>query len=603
MARGREMKKTAHEAVSRLPEAAVLVFSAVIALTIAFLSYTNAQQVAEAGDQLRIAQEVRSLSADLLSNLKDAETGQRGFLVTGEDQYLEPYNQALSEVPRIVRRLEAVVAKWPDEAQGLGAIQPLISSKLSELQQTIALRRAHRDAEALAIVRRGRGKAIMDEIRQRLGAITEVAQGRSNRLSEAAGQSTGRLRLASTGGSLILLGFLAVLAITVSRSTTLREQLYVQARAREKLWATTVSSIADAVILTDASGKITFINSVAQQLSGWDETEALGRSVSDVLVLVNEETRARVDNPVEQALQTGVAVGLTNHTTLIGKKGGEISIDDSAAPIRDEDGKIVGAVLIFRDITAKRLSDRKVAETAVALRRANEELQQFAYMASHDLRSPLNSVSSMAQILAQRLGNQLGKEGQELIDYITGGVARMNRLIDDILSFANASEVNREPAYPVPVDQMLERALENLASEIRESGASIKSDPLPWVLAHETPVLQMLQNLVGNALKYSSDDPPQIFISSAEQGSECVISVRDNGIGIEHQYAEEIFQPFRRLHGQEYPGSGIGLASCKKIATAYGGRIWVESEPGKGSTFFFTLPRAERDSAAIAKNA
>jgi len=310
-----------------------------------------------------------------------------------------------------------------------------------------------------------------------------------------------------------------------------------------------------------------------------------------------------VDNPVERALRTGIAVGLANHTILISKDGREIYVDDSAAPIREEGGQIAGAVLVFRDITAKRLSDREIAYSAASLRRANEELQQFAYTISHDLRSPLNSVNTMAQVLSKHFGDQLGKSGQELIDFITGSAARMYRLIDDVLSFANASAVSREPPGSVSLDQMLERAVANLASEVQDSGGRIKSDPMPCVLAHETPVLQMFQNLVGNALKYRGDRPPEVFVSSTVEGSECVISVRDNGIGIEHQYADEIFKPFKRLHGQDYPGSGIGLASCRKIATAYGGRIWVESEPGKGSAFFFTLPLAEQRHAAGAENA
>jgi PAS domain S-box-containing protein len=385
-----------------------------------------------------------------------------------------------------------------------------------------------------------------------------------------------------------------LLAITVSRGTRRREELYRRARASEKLWATTVSSIADAVIVTDGSGKITFINLVARELTGWSESDALGMPVTRALHIVNEETRAPVDNPIEHALRTGAPVGLANHTILISKDGLETFIDDSAAPIRDEDGQVIGAVLVFRDITSRRVSERALIASADALRRANEELQLFAYTASHDLRSPLNSVNTMAQLLSRRFGDQLGEQGKEVIGLITGAAGRMTQLIDDILSFANASEVNRGPVLPVPLKEVLERALLNLADDIKESGARVESDALPCVLAHETPMLQMFQNLIGNALKYRAEAPPRVLVSAEEHGSECVISVKDNGIGIAPEYAEEIFKPFKRLHGPEYPGSGIGLASCKKIATAYGGRIWMESEPGNGSTFFFSVPSARR---------
>jgi PAS domain S-box-containing protein len=584
------MPKREPEAISRLPEAIFLATALFIALLIAVLSYRNAQQAAEARAQLQISQAVGSFSADLMSALKDAETGQRGFLLTGEEQYLEPYHHALSDAPGMLRPVESLLAIEPDQAARLKAVQPLIASKLTELKDTIDLRRRDRSAEALAIVRQGRGKALMDEIRQRLGAITASAQDRSAQLSRAAEQSARDLRFVSSGGSVLMFGFLVVLAIAVSRGTQRREELYRRAQAGEKLWATTIASIADAVIVTDASGNITFINSIALQLNGWTEKDAIGTPIANALVLVNEVTREKVENPVHHAIQTGAAVGLANHTTLLANTGAEISIDDSAAPIRNEQGVIVGAVLVFRDITARRRSDRELAESADALRRANEELQQFAYIASHDLRAPLNSMNTMADLLAQRFPDQLGSPGRELVDFITDSGRRMSRLIDDILAFANASQSNLSAPLPVSLDQALKRALANLESEIQESGARISSDSLPSVLAHETPVLQMFQNLIGNALKYRTDKPPQVLISAVLGGPECTVSVRDNGIGIEPEYIEEIFKPFKRLHGPNYPGSGIGLASCRKIAAAYGGRIWVESEPGKGSTFFFSLP-------------
>jgi PAS domain S-box-containing protein len=586
------MKKIEPDVVSRLPETAVLALSVLIALLIGYLSYQNALDVSSAARQLQISLVVRDLTADLLSALKDAETGQRGFLITGEEQFLEPYNQALIDVPRILRRFKEQVTGRPDQIERVTAIEPLISSKLGELKATIDLYQSNRKAEALAVVRQGYGKATMDQIRQRLGAITAVAQARSARLSAAAEESTRRLRLVSTSGTILLLAFLAVLALAISSGTRRREELYRRARASEKLWATTVSSIADAVIVTDGSGKITFINSVARELSGWSETDALGTPVTQALHMVNEETRANVDNPIERAIRTGKPVGLANHT--ISKDGREISIDDSAAPIRDEDGRIVGAVLVFRDITSRRQSERALTDSADALRRANEELQLFAYTASHDLRSPLSSVNAMAQLLSKRFADQLGEQGKEVAGFIAGAAGRLTRLIDDILSFANAGEVNRGPALPVDLNQVLERTLANLADEIKETGALVESDPLPSVLAHETPMLQMFQNLLGNALKYRGDAPPRVLISAGESGTECVISVKDNGIGIAPPYAEEIFKPFKRLHGPEYPGSGIGLASCKKIAAAYGGRIWVTSEAGKGSTFFFSVPAARK---------
>jgi len=185
------MKKIEPDVVSRLPETAVLALSVLIALLIGYLSYQNALDVSSAAKQLQISLVVRDLTADLLSALKDAETGQRGFLITGEEQFLEPYNQALIDVPRILRRFKEQVTGRPDQIERVTAIEPLISSKLGELKATIDLYQSNRKAEALAVVRQGYGKATMDQIRQRLGAITAVAQARSARLSAAAEESTG----------------------------------------------------------------------------------------------------------------------------------------------------------------------------------------------------------------------------------------------------------------------------------------------------------------------------------------------------------------------------------------------------------------------------
>jgi two-component system, sensor histidine kinase and response regulator len=236
--------------------------------------------------------------------------------------------------------------------------------------------------------------------------------------------------------------------------------------------------------------------------------------------------------------------------------------------------------------------ERRVEERTAELRRSNEELQQFAYVASHDLQEPLRMVTSYVQLLAQRYQGQLDSEAQEFIGYAVEGAQRMKALIDDLLAY---SRVNIRERLVVPTDSgaVLQQTLQNLHIQIAESGATVTADPLPTVSTDRMQLGLLWQNLLSNALKFRGQEPPRVHVSARRQGNEWVFSVRDNGIGMEPRHTERIFQMFQRLHTrQEYPGTGIGLAICKKIVERHGGRIWVESEPGQGTTFSFTLPAA-----------
>jgi len=234
--------------------------------------------------------------------------------------------------------------------------------------------------------------------------------------------------------------------------------------------------------------------------------------------------------------------------------------------------------------------EQRVAERTAELQRSNEELQQFAYVVSHDLQEPLRVVASYVQQLAERYQDKLEAEANELISYALDGAKRMQQLIVDLLAYSRIDTTGQEFA-PTDCEGVLQRVLSDLRVAIEESGAEVTHDPLPQVMADNVQLGQVLQNLLGNAIKFRSQEPPRIHVSARQEGQQWVFSVRDNGIGINPRYAERIFGIFERLHPRtEYPGTGIGLAICKKIVERHGGQIWVESEPGKGAAFFFTLP-------------
>jgi light-regulated signal transduction histidine kinase (bacteriophytochrome) len=287
---------------------------------------------------------------------------------------------------------------------------------------------------------------------------------------------------------------------------------------------------------------------------------------------------------------------MANHTVLVTGDGRRIPIDDSGSPIRDDAGQIIGGVLVFRDVSAQRSAEKALVEVhsqlekrAAELRRSNEDLSQFAHVASHDLRSPLNTIVQFTQLLELKYGTLA--EGKELLAYVTSAAMRMRRLIDDLLSYATASGDRVESPPPVDTNALVRTAIENLLSLTDESGALITQDELPSVAASETSLVQIFQNLIGNAIIYRGSAPPRIHLSATDQGHMWLFSCNDNGIGIAPEYQAQVFAAFRRLHGAERPGSGIGLAVCKKLVERYGGAIWVESVPSQGSTFYFTLPK------------
>ncbi|HUS05625.1 MAG TPA: ATP-binding protein [Bryobacteraceae bacterium] len=234
--------------------------------------------------------------------------------------------------------------------------------------------------------------------------------------------------------------------------------------------------------------------------------------------------------------------------------------------------------------------EQRVAERTEELSRSNEELRQFAYVASHDLQEPLRTIGSYTQLLAKRYKGKLDGDADEFVRFIVEGVARMHGLLNDMLAYSRVTDAHEKPMRPTSVDGILQSALMNLEASIKENAALITHDPLPTVTADEIQLSQVFQNLIGNAIKYRRPEQPVIHISSQQKDGEWLFRVSDNGIGFEDKFKDRIFGIFKRLHGKDLPGTGVGLAICKKIVERHGGRIWAESTLGEGSVFQFTLP-------------
>lgn len=247
--------------------------------------------------------------------------------------------------------------------------------------------------------------------------------------------------------------------------------------------------------------------------------------------------------------------------------------------------------ILATESAERREANERLEATLADLKRSNEELEQFAYIASHDLQEPLRMIASYTQLLDQRYGDRLDDKARKFIDYAVDGALRMQRLINDLLAYSRVSRRSKA-MEPVGAGAVLGDALRNLATAIEESESIILHGELPTVRADATQLSQLFQNLVANAIKFRGAAPPQVRITAQDQGEQWRFSVQDNGIGIDEQYADKIFVIFQRLHTrQEYPGTGIGLAICRRIVERHGGRLWFESQPGDGATFHFTLPK------------
>ncbi|MDY7039913.1 MAG: PAS domain S-box protein, partial [Chloroflexota bacterium] len=354
----------------------------------------------------------------------------------------------------------------------------------------------------------------------------------------------------------------------------------------EAKYSTVVEQAKDGIVVAQ-DGKIRFANVAALELVGCSAEEVVGKDFMGMVAPQSREMAAKM----YAARMAGGAISTLYDAYLLRKDGSTVPVEVNAAHII-YDGMPSDMVFI-RDITERKRAEKELRERTEALERSNRELEQFAYIASHDLQEPLRMVASYVQLLERRYKGQLDADADDFIAYAVDGATRMKTLINDLLAYSRVG-TRGKPFEPVDCGIVLQQVLANLQLAIGESGTVVTHDVLPTVMADDVQLAQVFQNLIGNAIRFHSELPPEIHVGVERNDGEWMFSVRDNGIGIDPQYFDRVFVIFQRLHNrEEYPGTGVGLAICRKIVERHSGRIWVESEPGKGSTFYFTLPAQE----------
>ena len=681
--------------------------------------------------------EVLEKIESFFSEMKDAETGQRGYLLTGKDEYLEPYGTAVRAVPVQFEELRKLTSDNPSQQSHIETLRSLIDAKLAELRETIELRRTRGAEQAIAVVSSDRGKQIMDRIRVVIQAmkadeLSLLDQRNQTRLAKAR-----VLILPMASGVGLLLIVLVAGSRAIDRSTTARTLAEAAEKTRrERQHARSlIEASLDPLVTISPDGQITDANGAAEQVTGVPRGWLVGSDFSDyftepdsaragyrkvlsdglvrdypltirhvegrttdvlynAVVYRNEAGQvqgvfaAARDVTERKRLEEGLRVASLYSRSLLEASldplvtispGGQITDVNEAAELvtgvardrlvgsdfsdyflepararagyrkvlsdglvrdypltirhldghttdvlynavvyRNEAGQVQGVFAAARDVTERKRAEAELTryrehleelvqqrtselETANAhLRRttaelasSNQELEQFAYVASHDLQEPLRAVTGYLGLIERQLGEQLEGKARHHMDGAVQGASRMHTLITDLLALSRVGTRGQAPE-PADLDAVLDQALEGLGASVRETGARITRDPLPILCVDASQMAQLFQNLIGNALKFRGELPPEIHVSAERKPGQWVFGVRDNGIGIESQYFERIFLIFQRLHTRKrYSGTGIGLAICKKIVERHGGAIWVESQPGQGSTFYFSIPNGE----------
>ncbi len=386
-------------------------------------------------------------------------------------------------------------------------------------------------------------------------------------------------------------------------------------RKLERWLATMLRSIGDAVIATDTSGLITYINPVAETLTQRTMCEAIGRPLHEVFAVVQGPNRIPLPNLVRRILQEGMVINLSGDIELISPTGRSVAIADSAAPIRDDDGTMLGTVIVFRDATEQRQTEvelrlhqqalhRQLAERTKALesadsniaadnlklQAAHREIEMIVSVLSHDLRAPLRAIHGLASMLGEDHGSSLNDEGQRLLQAVTENSHRLVVMMEAFLGFVRlGQQVLRRRA--VDMTALVLQAIDSLPGGPPKSAARFETSVLSPTEGDGILLREVWGHLLDNALKFSAgSNPPVIRVISRKDGPDTIYSIQDNGVGFDFDYSEKLFDIFHRLHRQDaFPGIGVGLARAARIVRLHGGRIWAESKPGRGATFHFSL--------------
>ena len=517
------------------------------------------------------------------SLLKDAETGQRGYLYTGEARYLEPYNAAAHDIDAHIASLSELVTDNPAQLSRVVTLRTLSKTKLEELATTIALFGEGRKDEARGIVLSDMGKRTMDQVRATIAEMSrEESSLEAARLAAVSSSTKSLMRTLYLATVLAAIG-LVLLAFYIIREMDQREKLAAEMRQREEWFRVTLGSIGDAVIATDERGAVTFINPVAEGLTGISLRQARGQPIHKVFPIFNEQTHNPVDNPVAKVLEHGHIMGLANHTILQHADGHMIPIEDSAAPIFDDARKLRGVVMVFRDVTGEKQAQevlRKAEKLAAAGR--------LAATVAHEINNPLEAVCNLIYIV-----KTTGSLPEDIVGYLNMAEQELDRVSHITRQTLGFYRDASEPG-PVPLIGVLESVLRLYENKLKSKSIAVEKEfaECPPVRGLQGEIKQLIANLISNgADAVAPGGKIRISMAPAQKGDGVEIKIADNGPGVPEKNRTHIFEPF--FTTKEDVGTGLGLWVSKEIAERHGGRIELsrgtENDLG-GAVFTVFLP-------------
>ncbi len=575
---------------------------------------------------------------ELSKLVMDMETGQRGFIITGKEEFLEPYTMGVSQFKKLIVKEKKLVSNNPAQIKRLENIEGLVDqwnqkAGIPEIDLRRKITTNLIDAEYLQrLLTNGVGKGIMDNTRSVFDELTDNLRRAGNEAGVLLSVSmakdmvdleSGQRGFVITGKEEFLEPYFAgrkeleehiskmrnLLSgdkrnlILLTKIESLKNDWFEKAGIPEINYRKEMNkhpeTIKDVAAMLEAGTGKKILDQIREEFKKFIKIEedlsknryvaatATGVRTSLILIIflivslligvsASIFISQSITKPVYKLKDAASIIAKGDLTTKI-----DIKSDDEIGQLGSSFNKMVEELEISRSRLHKRAQE---------LDRSNKELEQFAYVASHDLQEPLRMVASYMQLLERRYKGKLDSDADEFIAFASDGAKRMQTLINDLLAFSRVGTRGRDFAL-VDCNLTLKRSLANLQKSIADSGADITYDPLPTVIADDIQLVQLFQNLIGNAIKFRGSEPPQVHVSAVQNENKLTFSVRDNGIGIEPEHTDRIFKVFQRLHGKDkYSGTGIGLAICKKIVERHGGQIRVESQPGSGATFHFIIP-------------
>ena len=558
------------------------------------VAYVDARSLLSRNEWVVHTYQVLEKIDQAFQSLQELESGGRGYLLTGRDEYLEPYRRGLKSVRTHLDELQVLTSDNPEQQANIREYRTLAADSAATMQERIATRKAN-GAGALPEFAGVEDKVAMDAVRALNGRMVDEEDRLLVRRT-AASQRSARLTLI-TFSILLVLAILLLMGFYffIRHDLSARRRTEAALKASDRRFRGVMESAPDAMVISNAEGTISLANTQAERLFGYSREELNGLPLRSLLLdraapaadaFMEEEDSARLTR--ERALIDLQARGA--QLDGLRRSGERFPVDLSQSPLESDNEHLI--ITAIRDRTDQQRAEDALRKFSLDLARSNAELERFAYVASHDLQEPLRMVSSYTQLLSKRYKGKLDANADEFIGYAVDGATRMQKLIGDLLALSRVGTQAKE-SESVDTGLILKRVLADLQPHIEAAGASVHyPEKMPAVLADGTQIGQLFQNIIGNGLKFHGEAPPRLEVSvAAEDGQFWRFAVEDNGIGIEQQYFERIFVIFQRLHGKDrYAGTGIGLAICKKIVERHGGELWVESKPGAGTTFLFTLP-------------